>query len=391
MRNLENEFGSCSGFQIARIAKGILVGAMLVAGTVGCDEPVSDDATISATGEIVEADGTAAEGQNVELYKSDISLFNNDLVLGAALQGLQPFREQNAAADGSFAFNMTGADANGSGGGFAAFFALVVQRGAVGGLAVATNEFQFSNQNLDMEFGEIQFWDDFTVNADDGLKFSWATSPTPPREGLYNANVTDRWMELAEGNNVTIDPRVLARDATTAKAQMYSLGADRRYRTEVKEFTYDASALPDPIDYKDAENNNRSGTNCGDADLFDLNDGLVVGEAGVENFQNVSPANCVQITLPERTLVDSIILYNATVLNYQNAALNVEIRDGVDAEWTVVATFAPRSNDFSTVYAVIDDIDSDATGVRLSFTGNENAFFAQVGEVEIYAAADVAE
>lgn len=385
MSNLKTAADSASSFAVTKIVKGVVIGALLIAGTFGCDDPVSDDAAISASGTVLETDGTAAGGQNVELYKSDLSLFNNDLVLGTVLQTTEPFREQSASADGSFAFDMTGSDANGTGGGFAAFFALVVQRGAVGGLAVATNEFQYSNQTLDKDFGEIQFWDDFVVTSDSGLDFSWSSSPTSPREGLYNANVVDRWMALSDGNNVVLDPRVLSRDATTAQAQMFSLGNDRRYRTTVKDFSYDTSSLPEPIDYTDADNNNRSATNCGDADLFDLNDGLVVGADGVEDFNNVSPANCVQIALRERTSIDSIILYNATVLNFQGATLNVEIRDGSEADWTIVATFEQRTNDFSTVYAVIDDVDADATDVRLSFTGNENAFFAQLGEVEIYA------
>jgi hypothetical protein len=110
-------------------------------------------------------------------------------------------------------------------------------------------------------------------------------------------------------------------------------------------------------------------------------------ENGVEDFGGLgNSAKCVLISLDEATDIGSIIVYNATIVNFSTGTLNVDIRNGSEAEWTTVQSFDKQTNDFSTVYGIIDNIDSTATDVRLEVVGNDNSYFEHIGEIELYAA-----
>lgn len=363
----------------------------VIVGTFGCEDPVSEDAEIAISGEIVRSDGVPASDQPVGLYKSDLPLFTNELVLGTVADNSEPFRSTTADGDGRFGFELTGADANSSGGGSAAYFT-VVAKGQTG-QAVATHEFQFSDTDLTEDLGTIDLWNDWSVGLDSsGLALSWSAPRVPPKDGTYQAYVVDRWATSLTGTSATLDPRVLSRDASEATLQLVALSDERRYRAARLVVGYDPSSLQEPVDYADAAHEGRSAVTCTSSEnIFELNDGVVFDidraaneQDGVAGFEGFEESDCFEIHLSEPTLVADVFLYNVVIRNLTGATLNVETRNGADAEWQALASYESSAENFRALFKKIADVDRTVTDLRVSVSGAETTVFETVGEIELY-------
>ena len=324
--------------------------ALVVVGILGCEPSVSDDATIIITGRVLDEDGNPAEGEVVELWKSDLPTFDFDALLGVAIAAGTPFRTMTTDENGEFRFELNGADANTSGGTFAAYFAVTTVRGDDRIQAVASNEFQFSNQDLTENLPDLQYWGagEAAVGAD-GVDFTWGASPTAPESGIYNVVVHDTWLDGTSETSYSLSNLALNPADNEHYFHVISLGEDVRYRTSFTAFSATNEA-GGGIDYRQVDNNNISAVDCLGNNLFDLVDGDYMSQDGREDFgtSDVEGAQCLTITLPEATTVSDIVVHNGTIFFAAEASVEIAIRAHADDEFTVVDTYAGNTTDFST-------------------------------------------
>ena len=316
---------------------------LFAAGADACGEPVSEEATIGITGTILRADGTPAADQEVRLWKADLNLFESDVFTGFALETGSPFRTVRTGEDGSWRMEMTGAEANTSGMNFAAYF--VASTELEEGGAIATRPHTFSNQELDWSIGEMQFWETGSVEqAGDAIEVRWEEAPTAPRGGAYTVSIADRWVAPYEGSEATIPIEAVGEAPRELTLQLVASGDEFRYRTAPRPFTIEPARAP--IDYAQPGANNRAAEDCAGGNVFDINDGAVVGgDQEVENFDATEGDDeqvCVTITLPEPRALGSIVVANAAVSNHDSASIVVERRAEEAGEWIEVARLGAR-------------------------------------------------
>ncbi len=371
-----------------RLAGLLLASAALLAMAVACEPAVSDDAEVTISGRVLDDSGAPLAGAEVKLWKSAIPVFELDAVLAAVLDAddSDPFRTTTTATDGSYSFTLTGADANNVGGSAAAYFAVSTQRGD-GQSAVASDSFLFSNVDLVEDVGDMQFWSGGSATSDAGsVDFVWDDAPTAPSGGAYNIAIRDRWFSPSTGNAASLPTEVLDPDATSAEYQFVAISSGFRYRTALQTLTYDPPQAP--IEYTQTDNNNISAVDCEGQNLFDLNDGEVVGVENVEFFQSASATGrkCFTITLREEAEVSKIVIFNAGILNFEGAAVEAEVRGPGETEFVSIGTIDRTTNDFDTVYGVFE-ADRAVEEIRFSLT-NDDASFNFVGEVAVFASED---
>lgn len=98
--------------------------------------------------------------------------------MDATIQAIQPYRTTRTDASGYFEFSLSGSEANTAGQGFAANFAVAAVRGTDRQLAVASRQFQFSNNDLREDVSDMRFWDAGAATvAADAVTVSWDAPP----------------------------------------------------------------------------------------------------------------------------------------------------------------------------------------------------------------------
>jgi hypothetical protein len=253
-------------------------------GALGCEPPVSDEATLTITGRVLNADGTPAANQKVDLYKSDLPLFESDTLIGYSIAVGTPFQTAQTDADGNYRIVLSGAEANTSSQKFAAYFGVSVTQGSDRQLAVASYSFQFSNQDLSEALPEMRFWDSGAVAVEgEELTFTWDAPPTPTRSGEVHVALPGVWLDAVEGGRYSLSTLALPFEGEAQGFELIAVSDQLRYRTSLKPFTA-SNPRGAGLDYSQPLNNNISGTDCEGKNLFDLNDGIFAGDSGVELF-----------------------------------------------------------------------------------------------------------
>lgn len=362
----------------------------VVALAAACEPPVSNEASLTVEGRLLGVDGEPMANQTVKLWKSDIPLFEENLLLGVAIEAGTPFRTVTTDAQGRYTFELKGAEANTGGQRFAAYFAVSADQGSDKSLAVASPQFSFSNQDLNQSIPDLQFWDDGAVAVEgEQMSFSWGATPTGA-DGQEYILVVDEgiWSEGTSGKELALPTGALPADKDTHRFLVLALRDGIRYRTSYKTFTA-SNPRGAGLDYKQVDNNNISATDCDGNNLFNLNDGQFAGAEGEENFQT-SPgdaARCVNISLKEPTALSDLFVHNGWITGLENASVTISARpEGGDWELLDSQDGAQASLNF--YYRHLDLADADSAtykDIKIEILGG-NARFSQLGEVVLYAA-----
>lgn len=359
--------------------------ALLVLAVLACEPPVSDDATVTVNGRALDVDGQPLANQEIKLWRSGVPIFDSDGAVGFLVDVGQPFRTAKTDADGNYSFELGGAQANVGNAAWAAYFAVTMTQGTDDQLGVASYEFQFSNQDLDETLPDMQLWDAGNVVVEDEtMTFTWDATATPDDLDAYLLHVDGgAWGEFTTAQTVAAPTKVLQAGKDTQRFQIIAFGDRLRYRTSFKTFQAE-NPLGAGIDYKQADNNNISATDCGGGNLFDLNDGVFAGASNVEHFNTSKgdDARCVNINLGGSHKLDDIVVHNAWVDGLQNAQVTVTARDG-EGEWQILDTQDGAPGRLNIYYRHIADLDLTASELRLEVIGG-NARFGSIGEIVVY-------
>ncbi|GEM_PF-4190166 len=399
------------------IAGTVLLAAVLIAGALfgpGCEPPVSDEATVRAFGVLLNTDGTPAAGVTVRLQKTDALGLDLDVSVGSIVNAdATAFKQVTTDAQGYYEFVMSGAEANVQSGSFASYFFVyaVSPTDLYNQLAVATEAFHFSNQNLDKEMPELRFWDlepaAVTTN-DQTVKVTWADTPVAPKNGRYLVIFGNgSWAQEVDGNsleipltalqpciNPVVDSPDKCQPLKTHAVQVISLAEGIRYRTAAHLFDAENPKGIGVWYRMDQAGDARSAETCSGKAIFDVNDGVFWGPEGTAKLvgqEGLSAADlrCLRVDLGNLHQLSEIWMHNATVLAAEKAIVEVSVTpdDPADpaAVWTVAGqwTGAEQSMWYSYIHV---ETDATARGIRFQFTDTEQSepFWIEIGEISIY-------
>jgi hypothetical protein len=358
---------------------------LLVLAALACEPPVSDDATVTVDGRALDTEGNPLADQEIKLWRSGVPLFDSDGAVGILVDIGQPFRTVKTDAEGRYHFELSGAQANTGQAAWAAYFAVTMTQGSDKMLGVASDEFQFSNQNLSKAIPDMQLWDAGSVTVtDETLTFEWDPTATPEDLDAYILGVDGgSWAEFTTANSLSVSTKVLPAQGTTHRFQVVALGNTLRYRTSFK--TFEASNPKGAgIDYKQTDNNNRSATDCVDGNLFDLNDGEFAGAGNVEHFNTSAgdAARCINIDLGAAYALSDILVLNGWVDGLDKAQVTISAKSG-EGDWELLDTQEGSTGSLAIYYKHLSELDMTADQIRLEVIGG-NARFGSIGEIVVY-------
>jgi hypothetical protein len=365
---------------------GLVAAAALV---VACQPPVSNEAALVVEGRILGVDGQPLANQAVNLWKSDLPLFEDDTLIGISIEAGQPFRIATTDADGRYRFDLKGAEANTGGQRFAAYFAVTATQGSDKSLAVASAQFGFSNQALTHSAPDLQFWDGGAVAPQgEALRFQWDASPTGADNQEYVLVVDGGiWSEATSATTLDVSTHALPAEQDTHRFLVLALRDGIRYRTSFKTFTA-SNPLGAGIDFKQPENNNISATDCDGNNLFNLNDGVFTGRENEENFQT-SPgdaARCVSIKLAAPTALSELVVHNGWISGLDGASVTISARPE-GGEWKLLDTQDGAQASLMFYYRHLRDLDpAPVSEIKIEVLGGSARFYT-LGEVVLYPAA----
>ena len=389
--------------------------AILTAGavlTIGCFPPVSDEATVRVEGRVMDVDGTSAAGVTVRLYKTPLDTLNADWVVGNIVNNdANVFLDTVTVADGSYTFEFSGADANANNQTWAAYFIVyaIHPDDPDNQLAVASQEFHFSNQHLTETIPDMAFWnleeDAVSVDGDD-LTITWPESERAPEGGKYLVIVGNgAWVEEVEGAALTLPLTVLEPCATPVSdpadcetrmdhwVQVVSLSKEVRYRTSAFHFTAENPKGLGVWFPRGA--NNRAAATCSGKNVFDVNDGKFIGENAVAKLAadeglTVEDVRCLIVDLGTEHAVDEIWVHNGLVWNAPKAkvevALGLEAPDiATDDSWTSLGTWEGAGQWGYQAYLHLLTGGHLGRYLRIRFVDAEaGTVWHQIGEISVY-------
>ena len=371
-----------------------------------CTAPVSDEATVSVEGRVLDTDGNPLAGVMVRLKKTDLDVLDVDWVVGTIVNvDAQPFMEVQTDANGSYFFEFSGAEANSKNQMWAAYFVSYVVHpdDPDNQLAVATDSFQFSNNSLNKNLGDLQFFDipegGVTVEGDK-VNVWWDPSPLAPIEGKYVVNFEGtRWVEEVDGTSFELplsalepctqsvidDPsECVARD--THRVQIISLTDGMRYRTAWHTFS---ATNPKGLGlwFRD-ESDNTSGHTCSGKVLFDINDGIFSGENGVQFVGDLGKDfRCVTIDLGAPKVLDEIYLHNGTIWFHKQAQVQIltsDLDEPTDDDFSLLTDWNGQSSRFWYVNLQVPGNDTLVRWIKVNFIDTSEAVWNQIGEITVY-------
>ncbi|MBM4352583.1 MAG: hypothetical protein FJ109_02125 [Deltaproteobacteria bacterium] len=380
----------------------------------GCQPPVSDEAVVTIEGRVLNQDGTPASGIYVRLVKSDLDVLDADWVVGHIVNtDTKPFRDVKTAEDGSFLFELQGADANAKNQAWAAYFvayAVHPEHDAENDkrLAVATDSFSFSNQNLNKVIPDMRFWDlapdAVTVDADK-VTVTWENTDLEPEDGRYLVHFEGtQWLEEVKGNTFSLPlialepceaPVVDSPETCTVKTkhmvEVVSLADGLRYRTAWH--TFDATN-PKGMGIWYRADDNTSGRTCSGKVVFDLNDGKFSGANAV--YQKDAPTTaeemrCFQFDLGKPYVLDDIFLQNGSLWFHKDARIEFFVSDKdapQDADWAQIDQWEGKDNRFAHFNLRIPGNGETARWLKVELTDiGAKASLACLGELVVYGTA----
>lgn len=399
---------------------GFVVGAvMLVAPAAlfpGCVAPVSDEAIVSVEGQVVDIDGTPMRNVVVRLVKSDLNVLDADWVIGAIVNGdAQPFRQVSTDDNGYYYFEFEGAEANSKNQLWAAYFVAYVLYPADPDdhMGVATDTFQFSNQNLDVVLDDLAFWDIPAggVTVDETyVHINFDPSEVEPEQGKYLLHVHGtNWTAEVEDTSYSLPLSALEPcqnpvksdegecvPKTEHKVQIISLGDGMRYRTAWH--TFEAQNPQGMgIWYRDPDNNNASATTCSGKVLFDLNDGKHSGTGAIAQLGNdllTEDFNCFVIDLQAPHYLEEMYIHGASVWFHKNAFVVIEItmaETPQEEDWTEISQYDGAEHVWPMLSWHVPDIFENARQVRIRFldAGGADPVWDHIGEITVYGVPEV--
>lgn len=359
----------------------LLLGISFFAAVLSCEPPVSNDATIQISGVILNEDGSPAEDATVKLWRNDLALFDNDGFTGIMIESGTPYKTATTNAEGEYSFSFNGAQANSSGGSFAAYFTVTTTRENTIE-SVATNPHQFSNQNLSWNIPDMQYWNDVTVTLEgETISLEWGSAPNAQTDTRYYVWGDSFWTDGVSENTYELSTLALPVNGDGSESfHIMSLEGSLRYRTNAQ-VVEASNPRGSGIDYRQPANNNIHATDCDGGNLFDLNDGEI---NEVERFQTSSEegTHCVIITLAESTHLSDLLVHNAMVYDDENANVEYAYQNDEVSDFTVFATEPAFQTDFSSYYDHLKGLDIEATSIRISVEAS--SYFMQIGEITLY-------
>lgn len=350
---------------------------------IGCS-PVSDEARLAITGTVLNDDGSPAADQLVELYKADLPILDSDWFLATVIQGATTYRTVRTNSEGYFEFSMDGAEANTAGQGFAANFTVAVVRGDDRQLSVASQQFQFSNNDLREDLPDLQFWDGVTTAvSSDSVDISWIAPPVGAE--VHVALPGGVWLDATGDGSMDLPLTLLPPTETSHDVVLFAVSGDLRYRTSVHAFEA-ANPLGAGIDYRDRETN-ASALDCAGGNVFDLNDGVyseIQGQGSHLFADNTDGEHCIIIDLQGTRTVEHVSIHGGNITGLEDATVEVSVREG-DGEWTLVDSVEGRTTAFDSYYRDLANLGVVANELKLEVVSQTDAQFLALGEVVIHA------
>jgi len=380
----------------------------------GCQPPVSDEAIVTIEGRVLNQDGTPASGIYVRLVKSEVDVLDADWVVGHIVNtDTTPFRDMKTAADGTFLFELEGADANSKNQAWAAYFvayAVHPDHDAQNDkrLAVATDSFSFSNQNLNKVIPDMRFWDlapdAITVDADK-VTVAWESTDLAPEDGKYLVHFEGtQWLGEVKGNTYSLPLAALepcespvkdgpeeCKVKTKHMVEVVSLADGLRYRTAWHMFD---ATNPKGMGLWYRADDNTSGRTCSGKVIFDLNDGKFSGANAV--FQKdagikVEEMRCFLFDLGKTYVLDDIFLQNGSIWMHEDARIEFFVSDKEvpqDADWAQIDQWEGKDNRFAHFNLQIPGGGETARWLKFEFTDiAAESYLAWLGELVVYGTA----
>lgn len=400
---------------LRRAATVTALAIVLLAGlAVGCFPPVSDEATVRVEGRVLDVDGTAAVGVTVRLYKTPLNTLDADWVVGNIVNGdANVFLDTVTGADGRYAFEFSGAEANANNQSWAAYFMVYVIHpdDPDNQLAVASDAFHFTNQRLTETVPDMAFWDldegAVAVEAD-SFTITWPDSDLAPAGGEYLVIVGDgAWVEEVAGNALTLPLTVLEPCATPVTdpadceartdhwVQVVSLSDELRYRTAALHFTAENPRGLGLWYPRGAENN--AATTCSGKNIFDVNDGKFMGEGAVAKLVadeglSVADVRCIVVDLGSPHAVDELFVHNGLVWSAPEAKIEVALgledpAVAADDAWVPLGTWQGADQAGWQAYLHLVPAGEVGRYLRIRFVdAQEGTVWHQIGEISVYGA-----
>lgn len=393
-------------------AAGMLVAAfLLVAGPTlfsACQPPVSDEAIVSVQGQVLDVDGTPMSNVTVRLVKTDLDILDADWVVGRiANTDKKPFREAETDENGEYYIDFSGAEANAGNQLWAAYFVAYVLHpdDPDSHLGVASDSFQFSNQNLEKSVPDLHFWDipeGGVVVDEEFVTITFDESPAAPENGRYIVHVDGtEWTAEVAGTSYqlplsalepclspVVDDPADCEPRTDHRVQVISLANGVRFRTAWHSFS---AENPEGIGLWYRNTDNTSGRTCSGKVLFDLNDGKFSGANSVQVLDNGMTAEdfrCIVIDLQQEVQLDEVFLHNAAIWFHKDARIKFLIaatEEPGDADWTELRQVDGADNVYPMLNVHIEAIGAPARHLRIEFVDvGDKPFWQRIGEISIH-------
>ncbi len=377
---------------------------------LACQPPVSDEATVSVSGQVLGLDGTPMANVTVRLVKTELDVLEADWVVGhIANTDKQPFREVETDQEGRYYIEFTGAEANAGNQLWAAYFVAYVisPDDPDRHMAVASDSFQFSNQMLDKEVPDLQLWDIPAQGISVGQEFvsvEFNASRIAPEGGRYILHVEGtEWTAEVTGTSYqlpltvlepclepVIDDPAQCTPKTEHRLQIISLAPGVRSRTAWHSFT---AQNPRGLGVWYRGEDNTSGHTCSGLNLYDLHDGKFSGKNAVQVLDQGMTAQdfrCLQIDLLQEFIVDEVILHNAAIWFHKQARIKflaTAVAQPTDADWVELLAVDGAENFNPMLNVQLRDIDMPMRHLRIEFVDvGATPFWQRVGEVTVYGA-----
>jgi len=378
-----------------------------------CQAPVSDEATVSVEGRILGTDGLPVANIKGRLQKTDLDTLDVDWLVGSIVNAdATAFKETTTDTNGTFRFEFGGAEANAKNQAWAAYFVVYVIAPAdtENHLAMATDSFQFSNQNLQRALPDMRFWDldDKSISVtEDSVTFAWDDSDQLPEGGKYILEVEGTaWAAEVEGTAYTLPLSALEPCQTAVKdaasecqtrkehrVHLISLADGIRYRTGWHKFTA-SNPVGMGLWYRGV--GNISGKTCSDKVLYDLNDGKYSGDnaiqvLGGDNADGISADDfkCLVIDLGSEQELNEVYLHNGAIVDHKKAViglLGAVAAEPTEADWTKLGEWKGDQNRFWVHNSRFELAGAKARWLKVQFTDqNPNTTWAWLGEIAVYA------
>ncbi len=401
-------------------AAGMLLAAfLLISGPTffaACQPPVSDEAIVSVEGRVLDVDGTPMTNVTVRLVKTELDVLDADWVVGhIANTDKKPFRETETDESGEFYIEFAGADANAGNQLWAAYFVAYVLHpdDPDSHMGVASDSFQFSNQNLAKSVPDLQLWnvpEGGVVVDDEFVTITFDESPVAPENGRYIIHVDGtEWTAEVDGTTYQLPLTALEPclspvldDPTTCEPksdhrfQIIALADGLRFRTAWHSFTAE-NPRGLGLWYRNPDDST-SGYTCSGKVLFDLNDGKFSGANSVQVLDQGMTAEefrCITIDLQEEVQLDEVFLHNAAVWFHKDARIKFLIsasEEPTDADWTELRQVDGADNVYPMLNVHLETIDAPARHLRIEFVDvGDKPFWQRIGEISIYGTPDLTE